>query len=84
MNLDIRLPIGLLFGSLGVLLAIFGLYTQFTQSDMYARSLDININLWWGLVMLVFGGLMTLAGGRGSLKSPPVRSEASGPRPGAH
>ena len=27
----------------------------------YARSLAVNINLWWGLVMLVFG-LALLAG----------------------
>jgi hypothetical protein len=24
----------------------------------YARSLGININLWWGLVLLAFGALM--------------------------
>ena len=30
MNLDIRLPIGLLFASLGALLAVFGLVTGFS------------------------------------------------------
>jgi hypothetical protein len=64
MNLDIRLPIGLLFASLGGLLLLFGLATQFMQPDMYVKSLEININLWWGLVMLIFGGSMTWLGRR--------------------
>ena len=25
---------------------------------MYQRSLGINVNVWWGAVLLVFGGLM--------------------------
>ena len=64
MNLDIRLPIGLLFASLGALLVLFGLATQFMQPAIYERSLDININLWWGLVMLIFGGTMIWLGRR--------------------
>ena len=64
MNLDIRLPIGLLFASLGALLAVFGLFTGFTDSALYDRSLGININLWWGLVLVIFGAIM-IALGRG-------------------
>ena len=60
MRLDIRLPIGGMFFLFGVLLAIYGLATN--GADMYARSLDINVNLWWGLVMVVFGGLMLIFG----------------------
>ena len=60
MSLDIRLPIGGMFLLVGVLLAIYGLATN--GSDMYARSLGINVNLWWGLVMVVFGGVMFLFG----------------------
>jgi hypothetical protein len=60
MSLDIRLPIGGMFLLVGLLLAIYGLATN--GSDMYVRSLDINVNLWWGLVMVVFGGLMLLLG----------------------
>jgi hypothetical protein len=56
MQSDIRLPIGGLFSLVGLLLVIYGLVTH--SSPMYARSLDINVNLWWGLVMLVFGGAM--------------------------
>jgi hypothetical protein len=39
---------------------------MFVDPAMYDRSLGININLWWGLVMLIFGALM-LALGRGGL-----------------
>lgn len=58
MDLDIRLPIGLLFTLLGGLLVVYGLATQFSEPALYERSLAINVNLWWGLVMLVFGGIM--------------------------
>ena len=55
MNIDLRFPLGLLFIVFGVLLTLFGL---FTDRATYERSLFINVNLWWGLVMLLFGGLM--------------------------
>jgi hypothetical protein len=55
MGLDIRLPLGLLFTVLGVLLAGYGLVAD---PAIYARSLGINVNLWWGLAMLVFGAAM--------------------------
>jgi hypothetical protein len=58
MNLDIRTPIGLLFLILGALIAGFGVVTNFTDPSMYARSLDVNVNIWWGLVMLGFGAAM--------------------------
>ena len=53
-GLDIRLPIGGLFTGLGLLLAGYGLATG-GQSERYAASAGINVNLWWGLAMLVFG-----------------------------
>jgi len=59
MDVDIRYPIGLMFGILGLLLTVFGLFT--TGNDaLYARSFGININLWSGLLMLVFGSLMLI------------------------
>jgi len=58
MGLDIKIPIGMLFSVLGLLLAIFGLATN--GNAMYERSLDININLWTGLFMLVFGAFMLI------------------------
>jgi hypothetical protein len=54
MSLDLRLPIGLLFTLLGVLLAAYGLASDATAY----RSLGINVNAWWGAVMAAFGGLM--------------------------
>lgn len=58
MNLDLRLPIGLMFAVFGVLLTGFGLVSD---RAIYAKSLGINVNLWWGLVLLVFGVLMLVA-----------------------
>ena len=62
MRLDIRLPIGLLFSICGILLVLFG---TLSNPQLYERSLNININLWWGLVMLVFGVIMLFLGRRG-------------------
>jgi hypothetical protein len=55
MKLDVRLPIGLMFSLFGAILVVYGLLSG---SAMYARSLGINVNLWWGLVLLVFGVAM--------------------------
>ena len=57
MGLDIKVPIGLMFTILGLLLTIFGLATA-GNTEMYERSLDININLWTGAAMLVLGIVM--------------------------
>ena len=57
MGLDIRWPIGLMFTLIGLLLVAFGFSTG-SDAEMYKRSLDININLTWGAVLVVFGGLM--------------------------
>lgn len=59
MKMDLRLPIGLMFGAFGVLLTIFGLVSD---RSIYQRSLGINVNLWWGLVLLVFGVVMLAFG----------------------
>jgi uncharacterized membrane protein len=59
MGLDIKLPIGLMFTILGLLLTIYGLATA-SDTEMYARSLHVNINLWIGATMLVFGVIMLL------------------------
>ena len=55
MNLDLRLPIGLMFSAFGVMLTGFGLVSD---KAIYARSLGVNVNLWWGLVLLGFGLVM--------------------------
>lgn len=63
MGVDIRVPLGLLFSSLGVLLAGFG---ALSEKGIYQRSLGLNVNLAWGAVLLVFGIIMVLLGKRGN------------------
>jgi hypothetical protein len=67
MGLDIRWPIGLMFTLIGVLLVGYG---AANRAD--SLSLDININLIWGVVLLVFGVLMLLGAVRGG-KNPPAK-----------
>jgi multisubunit Na+/H+ antiporter MnhG subunit len=61
MELDIRLPIGQMFSLFGALLAGYGLVAN---PDIYARSLSVNINLLWGIVLLIFGITMIYLGRR--------------------
>jgi hypothetical protein len=63
MGLDIRTPIGLMFGIFGLLLTGYGLMTR--GSEIYQRSLGYNINLEWGIVLLVFGAVMLWLGRKG-------------------
>jgi hypothetical protein len=58
MGLDLRKPIGFFFLLLGVILVVHGFLTR--GAEMYAKSLDININLVWGAVLIIFGLLMLL------------------------
>ena len=67
MNLDLRIPMGLLFTLVGLILTVFGASTN--GSAIYARSLGINANLEWGLVLLVFGTTMYILGRRGQKKA---------------
>ena len=55
MGIDIRLPLGLLFLSLGAILLAYGILSS---PDLYYQSLGINVNLYWGLVLVAFGALM--------------------------
>jgi uncharacterized membrane protein len=66
MGLDIRTPIGVMFSLLGALLTLYGV---FGPQEIYAKSLGIRINLWWGLVMLAFGVIMLVLAKRASRRS---------------
>jgi len=55
MGIDIRLPLGILFSLLGLILVVYGLAGD---SSLYQQSLGINVNLDWGIVLLVFGAVM--------------------------
>ena len=64
-SLDLRRPIGGLFTALGVVIGGYGIATN--GNAMYETSLSININLWWGIVMLIVSGLVGVASVIGSL-----------------
>ena len=56
MGLDIRLPIGIIFSIYGVIMMVFG---ALTDPRIFAeRSMGVNIDVWWGGAMLVFGLFM--------------------------
>jgi sulfite exporter TauE/SafE len=54
---DIRIPIGLMFSIVGVIIAGFGLFTM-SNVELYKKSLGINVNIIMGIFMLVFGLIM--------------------------
>jgi len=59
MQLDIRLPIGLMFTVLGLLLVFVGAFLR-------PNDQAVNVDLWWGAVMLIFGVVMFVLGRRGT------------------
>lgn len=59
---DIRYPIGGLFTVLGLLLAGYGLV-----APVEGR----NVNLWWGLVMALFGAVLLVSAVRGRGRASP-------------
>ncbi len=75
MKLDIRIPIGLLFGALGLILTLFG---AFGPKDVYAHSLGYNVNLVWGIVLLIFGIFMLVMGRKGTSTARLAREEPEG------
>jgi formate hydrogenlyase subunit 3/multisubunit Na+/H+ antiporter MnhD subunit len=63
-GLDVRLPLGLLFGIIGALLCLQGLLGGSDHSG--------NINLWWGIVLVIFGALMLWLARRARAGSSPL------------
>jgi uncharacterized membrane protein HdeD (DUF308 family) len=59
MGLDIRLPIGLMFSIIGALMTIYGLVAKADPAQFHQPP-GTNINLVWGIFLLVFGGWMLL------------------------
>ncbi|MGD0923022.1 MAG: hypothetical protein ABSA70_14860 [Terriglobia bacterium] len=68
MGLDIRLPIGIIFTIYGLLLLVYG---ALTDPAIFKRSLGVNIDLWWGAAMLVFGLFMGALALRASRQNRP-------------
>jgi hypothetical protein len=79
MNLDLRIPMGLMFTLVGLILTVFGMVTS--GDAIYARSLGINANLDWGLVLLVFGGSMYILGRRGQKRAEKEKPKLAGASP---
>lgn len=55
MVFDLRLSIGLLLLLCGIVLMLHGIVVG-------VLVLGINVNLWWGLVLVVFGSAMAYLG----------------------
>ncbi|HEX4020144.1 MAG TPA: hypothetical protein VHX63_03275 [Acidobacteriaceae bacterium] len=81
MGLDIRIPMGLLFTITGALMTGYGFITR--GSPIYAKSLGVNLNLDWGLVMLAFGIVMLWLGRRGQKRMARETEKQSFKLPGA-
>ena len=62
---DVRLPIGGLFAVLGAIVLVYGFLTA-SDAAMYAKSQGVNINIYWGAVMLVFGVVLLAFARRGA------------------
>jgi multisubunit Na+/H+ antiporter MnhG subunit len=71
MGLDIRIPLGLIFLIIGGLMTLYGIITR-NAADLYAKSLGVNINFIWGIVMLLFGLIMFYFGRRQRWQDDPV------------
>lgn len=65
--MDIRTPIGLMFLIMGFILVAWGLISD---PAIYARSLGTNINLIWGMVLFLFGAVMSGMAWKASKKKP--------------
>jgi protein-S-isoprenylcysteine O-methyltransferase Ste14 len=76
MGLDIRWPIGIMFSLIGAMLVVYGTATG-ADAELYKRSLDININLYWGFVLLVFGAAMLALAWKTQRASTPVGGASS-------
>ena len=77
MNIDLRIPMGMMFTLIGAVLMAFGFSTK-TSAAVYAPSMGVDVNLWWGLVLLVFGLIAVTLGRRGQMSIEKSREQAKG------
>jgi len=75
MGLDIRIPIGLMFAAIGIVLVLAGFVID---EAAYQRSLGLNVNLIWGSVLVAFGVVMLLLGFRGGPTVRPTEESIEG------
>jgi hypothetical protein len=61
MGLDVRVPVGLMLGIMGVLLVGYGVLGD---QSIYARSLGLNVNAIWGSVLIVVAAALLILAAR--------------------
>ena len=81
MGIDIRVPLGAMFTMLGALLAAFGLWGN---KAIYSQTLGINVNLDWGVVLLIFGVIMLIMGLRAPASTASSADASSNPPRSTH
>ena len=54
MEKELHFFVGSLFAVTGLILFCYGIVSD---PSLYARSLGWNVNLWWGVVTALFGGV---------------------------
>ncbi len=81
MGIDIRLPLGILFLLLGSTLVVYG---AASDASLYRQSLGINVNLYWGVVLLAFGALMFALSRRGARTKARAENTPQSPRSPGH
>jgi hypothetical protein len=64
-----------MFAVIGALLSLFGI---FSDKAIYDRSLGININIWWGFILLAFGVVMFILGRKGTSAARPADDTPEG------
>jgi ABC-type Fe3+-siderophore transport system permease subunit len=69
LNLDIRMPMGLMFLVVGAILTVFGALTCSDPMDA-EHSLGYNVNLIWGAVLFAVGAIMVLLARKAAKKAP--------------
>ena len=64
--MDLRLPIGIFFLLVGIIMTAYGVVSP---HDIPNITEKVNINLYWGIVLLVFGAPMAVFGWRAEAKA---------------
>jgi hypothetical protein len=81
MGIDIRLPLGILFLLVGSVLVVYG---AASDPSLYRQSLGINVNLYWGVVLLAFGALMYAVSRRAARAEVRTENAPKSPRSSGH
>jgi hypothetical protein len=81
MGIDIRLPLGILFLLVGSVLVVYG---AASDPSLYRQSLGINVNLYWGVVLLAFGALMYALSRRAARVEARTENAPQSPRSSGH